>query len=98
MTRGVSKKTFPEGELDDFHQHEAMDRASIWAEQFEEVVAFHPAIASNPGHSKTCESNQSAVETLRFNEAQKHKSLKGCQISLTDVREIQLTSDLQAIC
>jgi len=37
------------GELiDDFHRHEALDRASIFADQFESHVASHPIIELDP--------------------------------------------------
>jgi DNA (cytosine-5)-methyltransferase 1 len=42
-------------------------------------------------HDALYEWNQSAVKTLHFNQAQKHKALKGCQITRADVREIDFT-------
>jgi len=42
-------------------------------------------------HQALYEWNKPAVETLRFNQAQKHIALKGCQISRADVREIDFT-------
>lgn len=42
-------------------------------------------------HQALYEWNQSAVETLCFNQAQEHKALKGSQISRADVREIDFT-------
>ncbi len=34
--------------IDDFHRHEALDRASIFADQFETHVASHPVIELDP--------------------------------------------------
>lgn len=42
-------------------------------------------------HDALYEWNQSAVKTLRFNQDQKHKALKACQIARADVREIDFT-------
>ena len=36
------------GPLDDFHRHEALDRTSIFADQFESHVASHPVIELDP--------------------------------------------------
>jgi hypothetical protein len=65
------EEDIPEVELDDFHHHEAMDRASIWAEQFQEVVASHPAITSNSDHSKVCEQITDLLSDLYLNLAAK---------------------------
>jgi DNA (cytosine-5)-methyltransferase 1 len=42
-------------------------------------------------HDALYEWNRSAVKTLHFNQAQKYKALKGCQITSADVREIDFT-------
>ena len=42
-------------------------------------------------HEALYEWNRSAVETLQFNQAQKHKALKGCDIQRADVCEIDFT-------
>jgi len=34
--------------INDFHRHEALDRAAIFADQFESHVASHPVIALDP--------------------------------------------------
>ncbi|MFT3990410.1 MAG: hypothetical protein QM680_03265 [Luteolibacter sp.] len=35
--------------LDEYHRHEALDRAAVFADQFEAYVASHPAIATDSG-------------------------------------------------
>lgn len=42
-------------------------------------------------HEALYERNQFAVETLRFNQARKHKALKGCDIHQADVREVDFS-------
>ncbi|MEZ5330231.1 MAG: hypothetical protein R3F19_34725, partial [Verrucomicrobiales bacterium] len=37
-----------DGKLDDYHRHEALDRAAIFAEQFESHIASHPQIELDP--------------------------------------------------
>jgi hypothetical protein len=37
-----------EAAIDDFHRHEALDRTSIFADQFESHVASHPVIELDP--------------------------------------------------
>lgn len=44
-----------EGDLDDFHRHEALDRVSVWLDHFFEHIAGHPVIIGSTDFSARCE-------------------------------------------
>lgn len=50
-----SRRQEGEGELDDFHRHEALDRVSVWLDHFSEHIAAHPVITGSPDFSERCE-------------------------------------------
>lgn len=53
-----------EGDLDDFHRHEALDRASLWLDGFYENVARHPVVTADSGLAADCEKIVDAVADL----------------------------------
>ena len=54
---GSLSKDYPEleGDLDEFHRHEALDRTFLWLNQFCENVASHPVILASADYSERCE-------------------------------------------
>ena len=64
------------GELDDFHRHEAMDRASLWLDGFYEHVARHPVVMADAGLAVDCEMIVDSVMKLyqKLNPGQSGKS------------------------
>jgi len=51
----ISHRQEGEGELDDFHRHEALDRVSVWLDHFCAHIAAHPVILESKDFSARCE-------------------------------------------